>query len=416
MTQRSSHDVIVVGAGVIGVSIAIALQKIGRSVLLIDRNKPGASASRGNAGAFAFADIVPLATPGIIRAAPKWLLDPLGPLSVPPSYAFSIAPWLLKFWRASWKDNFPRLMQAQAALMELSRSALERQALDINGEYLLRREGQLRLFHGEQCYRKSLPYWDACRAQGIKFDLLHSAEEIAEIQPGLSSEFTHAGFTPDWINTRDPKLWFEQLLEVFLSRGGVFESVSAESLDTKTGKVLLNSDKGTFLADHLVVAAGAWSRELALTLGDRIPLETERGYNTTFEHSDFDIKTHLTFADHGFVVTRIQDGLRIGGAVELGGLKKPPNFKRAKDMLHKAKQFIPGLTQSTGKEWMGFRPSMPDSLPVIGCSSRTDKVIYAFGHGHLGLTQAAGTAELVRSLVLGEEWSFDKAHFSAQRF
>lgn len=416
MSEKSSHDVIVVGAGVIGVSIAIALQSVGHSVLLVDRNEPGAGASLSNAGAFAFADIVPLATPGTIRSAPKWLLDPLGPLSVPPSYALSIAPWLIKFWRASWQDSFPRLMQAQAELMELSRSALERQVLDIDGEHLLRREGQLRLFHGEQCYQNSLPYWNACRERDIKFDLFFSSEEIAEIQPGLSSEFTHAGFTHDWINTRDPKLWFDHLLQVFFSRGGHFSSIHAQSLDAKNDKAILNSDQGTFLANYLVVAAGAWSRKLALSLGDRIPLETERGYNTTFKHSNFDIRTHITFADHGFVVTRIQDGLRIGGAVELGGLKKPPNFKRSKDMLLKANRFIPGLTKGSGQEWMGFRPSMPDSLPVIGCSSRTDRVIYAFGHGHLGLTQSAGTAELVKSLLLKEQWLFDKAPFSAQRF
>lgn len=416
MTEQSPHDVIVIGAGVIGLSIALALQKAGRSVLLVDRNEPGEGASRANAGAFAFADIVPLATPGIIRAAPKWLMDPLGPLSVPPSYAFSIAPWLLKFWRASWKDSFPKLMTAQAELMELCRAALERQTHDIEGEHLLRREGQLRLFHGEQCYRKSFPYWEFCRQYGINFDILQSPGEIAEIQPGISSEFTHAGFTPDWINTRDPKLWSDYLLMTFRARGGVFESVCAERLEAKSDKVLLYSNTRTLSADHLVVATGAWSRKLALSLGDNIPLETERGYNTTIESGEFDLKTHLTFADHGFVVSRIQDSVRIGGAVELGGLVNPPNFKRAKDMMHKASRFIPELTEKTGQEWMGFRPSMPDSLPVISSSPRSERVIYAFGHGHLGLTQSAGTAELVKALVLGEKWPIEKTSFSAQRF
>jgi D-amino-acid dehydrogenase len=416
MTTPPPHDVIVIGAGVIGVSIALALQSAGRDVLLADRSEPGQGASKGNAGAFAFADITPLATPGIIRSAPGWLLDPLGPLSIPPAYALAIAPWLLRFWRASRADRFPQLMQAQAALMALSRDALERQARAVDGEPLLQREGQLRLYQGAARFGRGAAYWEACRRHGVAFDLLDSPGAIAEIQPGLSPDFTHAGFTPDWINTRDPLLWVGRLLAAFRARGGEIVRFEAHALRSREDRVTLEGAGRALEAGHVVVAAGAWSRPLALSLGDRIPLETERGYNTTLPEGALDLRTHLTFADHGFVVSRIGGGVRVGGAVELGGLARPPDYRRADVLLDKAKRFLPGLGAEGGARWMGFRPSLPDSLPVIGRSRRAARVVYAFGHGHLGLTQAAGTAELVRALLCGGTPALDMRPFSAQRF
>jgi D-amino-acid dehydrogenase len=169
------------------------------------------------------------------------------------------------------------------------------------------------------------------------------------------------------------------------------------------------------MARRLVVAAGAWSHLLARQLGDKIPLETERGYNTTLPADAFDVKRQLVFPGHGFVVTPLATGLRIGGAVELGGLKRPPNYARSKAMLEKARRFLPGLKTEGGREWMGYRPSLPDSLPVIG-RSRAPNVFYAFGHGHLGKTQAAGTARLIRDLVCGETPALDLGPFSPQRF
>jgi D-amino-acid dehydrogenase len=155
---------------------------------------------------------------------------------------------------------------------------------------------------------------------------------------------------------------------------------------------------------------------LARSLGDRIPLETERGYNTTLPTTAFDVKRQLIFSGHGFVITPLETGLRIGGAVELGGLDRPPNFARSKAMLEKARRFLPGLDPSGGREWMGFRPSLPDSLPVIGASRLSINVFYAFGHGHLGKTQAAATGRLIRDLVLGQAPPIDLAPFSPQRF
>ena len=169
-------------------------------------------------------------------------------------------------------------------------------------------------------------------------------------------------------------------------------------------------------ARKVVVASGAWSRVLTAPLGDLIPLDTERGYNTTLPPGSFDLRRQLVFGGHGFVVTPLSTGVRVGGAVELGGLKLPPNFARADAMLTKAGKLMPGLKTTGGKQWMGFRPSLPDSLPAIGRSRPSPHIIYAFGHGHLGLTQSAGTGKLVAELITGATPSLDLSPFSPQRF
>lgn len=414
---EQNPDIVVIGAGIIGIAVALALQKRGSDVLVIDRSGVGAGASRGNAGAFAFSDIEPLATPGVLRRAPRWFLDPLGPLSIPPAYALPLTPWLLRFFRASLPDRHAAGIAAQAALMAVSRRALERQVADTKAEQLLQREGQLQLFDDERSFRASLPSWRTREDHGIAFSLLRSPQEIAAIQPGIDPRFTFAGYTPDWINTCDPMAWLAHLAEVFRQRGGRIEQAEVAALKADDSDVQLDLAGGTVVcAQKVVVAAGAWSHHLARSLGEHIPLETERGYNTTLPPGAFDLRTHLTFSDHGFVVSRINGGVRVGGAVELGGLRRAPDYRRAQVLLDKAGRFLPGLHTGGGTQWMGFRPSLPDSLPVIGPSARSPLVIHAFGHGHLGLTQAAGTAEIVAGLIRGDPPPIDITPFSATRF
>lgn len=315
-----SQVIVVIGAGIIGISIALELVRQGHVVRVLDRKGVAAETSQGNAGAFAFADVMPLAAPGIMRKAPGWLLDPLGPLSIPPRYALHIAPWMLRFWRASWRDRHSASVSAQAAMMGLAREALERQIAATDGEALIQRDGQLQLYEGEAQFRDALPGWKLRRRHGIRYDLLTRPQEIAEIQPGLSPRFTHAGFTPDWINTTDPMAWTLHLAAAFRQQGGQILRADVRELAPDGSRVQITHAEGRMSADKAILACGAWSHHLARRLGDRIPLETERGYNTTLPSGAFDLRTHLTFGGHGFVVSRINGGLRIGGAVELGGL------------------------------------------------------------------------------------------------
>lgn len=415
MKDAVQPDVIVIGAGVVGLSAAIAAQARGLSVTVLDREGPAAGASAGNAGAFAFTDILPLASPGILKKAPKWLLDPLGPLSVPPAYAAQIAPWMFRFWRACSPSRVAHSTTAQTAMMDLSKMELEPFLAATGTLPMLRKEGNLQVYESEAELKTSFPGWKARAEHGIEFRHMGAAE-MADIQPGLAPRFTHGTFTPGWYSIADPKLYTLALADHFRAKGGTIERADVTALKPVEGGVELTADGKTRRADQVVLSAGAFSHQIARTLGERIPLETERGYNTTLPQDAFDLRTQVTFGGHGFVVTRLSTGIRVGGAVELGGLKLPPNYRRSEAMLKKAQTFLPGFKSEGGVQWMGFRPSLPDSLPAIGRARATGRVVYAFGHGHLGLTQSAGTARLVADLLTGQRPAIDIQSFSPQRF
>ena len=410
-------EVLVIGAGIIGISIALRLQQQGHQVLVIDRSGVAAEASRGNAGAYAFSDILPLASPGILRQAPRWLLDPLGPLAIRPAYLPRIAPWLWRFWRASQPAQVIASTAAQAALMDLSARETPNILEAAGALSMLRSDGNLHLYQREAQWRAALPSWQLRARYGIAFEHLHGAAAIARLQTGLSAELVAATFVPAWRSISDPLLLTRTLASAFEKLGGRVRQAKAVTLHSEAAAVRVTLDNARQLVcKRLVVAAGAWSHQLAMTLGERIPLETERGYNTSLPPGAFPLQRQLTFPGHGFVITAIAGGVRVGGAVEFAGLEAPPNYRRAEAMLSKAKRFLPELNCQGATQWMGFRPSLPDSLPVIGRSASDGRVIYAFGHGHLGLTQSAATARLVAEIIAGSLPGIDLAPFSALRF
>lgn len=416
MTEPTTIDVAIIGAGIVGVSTALKLQQAGRTVVLIDRKGIAEETSRGNAGAFAFSDVIPMATSGVLQKLPRWLSDPLGPLTVRPEYLPRITPWLLRFWRAGWPDKVAASLKAQSAMMRLARTEAETliASADLNG--MIRRDGVLELYESEDELRKTARDDAAKSAEGIEFRHVRGAE-LAELQPGLSPRITCATFIPKWQTVSDPYDYAVAVGKAAMALGASFRHGEVAELrpdDDGVGIGLI--DGGSLRARQVVVAGGAWSKRLTQPLGDAIPLETERGYNTTLPGYSFDLKRQLVFGGHGFVVTPLASGIRVGGAVELGGLDLPPNFKRADAMLTKAASFMPGLVTTGGKQWMGFRPSLPDSLPAIGFSRRSRRIVYAFGHGHLGLTQSAATGKLVTELLTGTTPSLDLTPFSPQRF
>jgi D-amino-acid dehydrogenase len=390
-------------------------QARGLSVTVVDREGPAAGASAGNAGAFAFTDILPLASPGILKKAPKWLLDPLGPLTIPPAYALQITPWLYRFWRACSPRAVAASTSAQTALMDLSRAELEPFLAATGTMGMLRKDGNLQVYESEAEFRASLPGWDARTAHGIAFQHM-DADEMADLQPGLSPRFIKGTFTPGWWSIADPKLYVQALADHFRAQGGTILRAEVTGLNPQGDGVSIQVTGETLTADKVVLSAGAFSHRIAATLGERIPLETERGYNTTLPPGALDLRCQVTFGGHGFVVSRLSTGIRVGGAVELGGLALPPNYKRSEAMLRKAKAFLPELNTEGGKQWMGFRPSLPDSLPAIGRSKASPHVVYAFGHGHLGLTQSVGTARLVADLLTDAPPAINLTPFSPQRF
>ncbi|MEF2072000.1 NAD(P)/FAD-dependent oxidoreductase [Consotaella aegiceratis] len=414
--QAESLDVVIVGAGIVGLAAAWKLVEAGRRVLLIDREGVAQGASFGNAGALAYSDILPIASMGMVGRVPGWLMDPLGPLAIPPGYLPQIAPWLLRFWRAGWPDRTKASIAAQSALMHLSEREMHGVVAAAGLQDRVRSDGSLELHESEREFKASLPGWQKRDEAGIAYRHVRGAE-LAEMQPGLSPRFVAGTFVPSWQVVSDPYDFAVALSDRLTARGAVIRIAAATAVRPVDGGVAIDLQGGeTLRARQAVIAAGAWSKALSQPLGDKIPLETERGYNTTLPADAFDVRLQLIFVAHGFVITPLSSGLRVGGAVELGGLKRPPNYKRADAMLEKATRFLPGLKREGGRQWMGFRPSLPDTLPAIGVSRASPNIVYAFGHGHLGLTQSAGTGRLVADLVCGHEPAIDMRPFRPDRF
>jgi D-amino-acid dehydrogenase len=414
--KDADRDIVIVGAGIVGICAAASLSEAGRNVTVVDRLGICEGTSSGNAAALAFSDVLPLVQKGMMRQVPRWLMDPLGPLSIPPAYLPALMPWLLRFWRAGRPVRYEAALAAQGSMMKLAEAEWAGLMERSRTRAMLNEDGGLELYESERGFRDSLPGWEAKARLGIAFRHVERGE-IASFQPGLSDRFVRATFVPGWKNVSDPKTLGKAVWAYAEGLGARFVEGEARSVagSSEAGAVDLG-DGRIMRARNVVICAGAWSHRLASGLGDRLPLEAERGYNTTLPPGAFDVRCQLMFSEHGFVVSRLSSGIRVGGAVELGGVERGPNMRRARAMLEKAAMFMPGLKTAGGREWMGHRPSLPDSLPVIGRSRASAAVLYAFGHGHLGLTQAAAAGRLVRDLAEGREPAIDLAPFSPRRF
>lgn len=413
---KGQHDIVIIGGGIVGVATAALLAEAGRDVLIIDRTGICEETSAGNAAALAFSDILPMASKGVMRKVPGWLLDPLGPFTIRPSYFPKMVPWLYRFWRASSASALENTTVAQGNIMRLAGSEMLGLIDRAGLRHMLRENGNLELYESEAELAASQSGWDVKAKAGIAYEHVRGSR-LAELQPGLDKRFVAGTFVPGWKNVSDPKLFGKAVWEYAQSKGARF--LKAKVLDARQsngGACVRLEDGAEINAKHLVLMAGAWSGKLAAGFGHHVPLDTERGYNTTLPVGSFDVKRQLTFPGHGFVITPMETGVRVGGAVEFGGLELAPNYARSAAMLTKAAQFLPGLKTEGGRQWMGYRPSMPDSLPVIGRASTGGNIYYGFGHGHLGLTQSAATGRLIRDLIMGDAPAIDIEPFKPQRF
>lgn len=410
-------EIVVIGAGIIGVNAAALLAEAGHRVRVLDPAGIAERTSRGNAAALAFSDIMPLASPKIMWKAPRWLFDPLGPLSIRPAYLPRLAPWLLRFALASRPAAVEASIAAQSALMELAQRETLALAERAGTAAMIRHDGSLELYESEAEFAAARPGWDRREKAGIAFSHLRGAA-LSELQPGLSPRFVAGTFVPAWKTVSEPQLFARANWDHAERLGAQFERAGVSRLALDGVKPAAVLEDGTVIeADRIVVAAGAWStRLLAGVTRLKIPLDTERGYNTTLPKSAFDLRRQLIFSGHGFVVTPLESAIRVGGAVEFAGLDAAPNYERARVMLRKACAFLPGLDPTGGTEWMGHRPSLPDSLPIAGPLPERGDVLLAFGNGHLGLTQAAAMGRLVTDLVDGKRSAIDIAPFRAERF
>jgi D-amino-acid dehydrogenase len=404
------------GAGIVGLASAVRLLCEGHEVTLVDRGEPGAATSRGNAAGIAWTDVAPLASPGIWRKAPGWLLDPLGPLSLRPGHLPAFLPWMIRFLAASRPVAWRSSIRAIAALNALALPAWERMWAETGTGGRVRREGCLDVFDKPAEVAAARPGWALQREHGIEVVEM-TGTMLRDMEPDLGPAVAGGAFIPGWAHVDDPFALARDLAEHARARGARFVQAEVETLDPHEDGVRVRLADGEALeADKAVVACGAWSRRLTRALGEDVPLDTERGYNITVPEPGVSFRRFIMLAGYGFVLSPIAPGLRIGGAVEFAGLKAPPNWKRVDALVARAGKVVPGLQVEGGTRWMGFRPSLPDSLPVISRSGRSAHVIHAFGHAHHGLTQAAATGEIVADLIAGRPSATDLSPFSIGRF
>jgi glycine/D-amino acid oxidase-like deaminating enzyme len=408
----------VVGAGIVGVAVAHALLDERHDVTFLDPGVWEGRASDGNAGWIAHMDILPLASPKVWRNLSGWMFDPLGPLTVRPAYALRLAPWLLRFVVASVRRNIERSILAIRSINADALPEWQRLlgSLGLGGH--LRQSGALSVWDDEDAFARAQAVISRQRSLGIPVETLDGTA-LRRLEPALGRAAVAGALYPTGAHVADPRALRRALLDRALARGAEVVEACATHLDPDGSAIRVVAEgRDDVRFDRVVVAAGAWSKQLAARLGDRIPLDTERGYNATFPPGTLGLARPVMFEGKGFVTTPLDIGDRVGGAVEFGGLRAPANHRRTDAIVAKLRGFLPHLpTQLPAPErWMGFRPSIPDSLPVIGPASRTRHVVYAFGHGHYGLTQAAVTARIVAALLAGRDPPLDAKPFSPARF
>ncbi|MBB3231748.1 NAD(P)/FAD-dependent oxidoreductase [Halomonas stenophila] len=418
MSQAASpRRIAVVGAGVVGMTTALALQRQGHAVSVLDPQGPGEGASYGNAGFLATELIDPLSTPATLRQAPRLWLAPHGALALPLRYLPRLAPWLVRFIAAARPFQVTKGRQALAALNGAAVAAWRRCLADIGAEEELLPSGYLLVWQSGRGRAAAKAKMAHLERWGQEVEWLEAAA-LRKREPGLTGTLSHGLYFPGAHQVRDPHALVRRLAAAFEARGGELCRMRVNRLEPRGEGVRLHTDAGALDADRAVVAAGAWSHQLAAGLGLSIPLETERGYHLTLPQRGQALRQPVGSAERRFVMTPMRCGLRVVGFTELGGLWLSPVKRRYASLRHHAEALLrdPAGLDEGAEEWMGFRPTLPDSLPVIDTHPDYPVVHFAFGHQHLGLTQAAITAELLAARMAGEAPALDLSPYRVTRF
>ena len=406
----------VVGAGIIGVCAALFLQRAGFEVTLVDREGPGEGCSKGNCGGIATTEFMPINKPGNLTRIPGWMLDPQGPLSVSWRHLPRLLPYFARFLAAGRPS---RLREVIAACAPLSRAVWDDYGL------LLRESGLqdeiindfcVTLYDSDRDLAADQGKWDACDALGFGYSKLTGAE-VTEMEPDIAGDFAWGFVNENWRNLKDPQRLVIRWAEQLRRQGGKLLLADVAGVTREGTRVTaLELAGGERLAvDRLVVAAGAWSHLITRHFGYRPPLESDRGYNTTIADPGVNPGRQIVYPAQGLAITPMEKGLRIGGSVELAGLEAPANWRRCEAQVTRAKRVFPALKTGQTERWMGHRPCLPDSLPVIGPAPGLANTFLAFGHGHLGVTWAPTTGRLIAEAMCGEP-SIDLTPYRADRF
>lgn len=407
----------VVGAGMVGLCVAWRLQQEGVQVVVVDRDEPACGCSFGNAGALSFGSVAPLAMPGTVWSAPGMLLDPNGPIHIPLRYWLKAMPWLIDFVRAARPDHVERIAQSLALFLAPAAECHVEILREIGATDLLRFDGQLYLYRNTRQLASDDATWNLKRRYGLRAEVM-ARDAFLELEPRVGPKYEVAVFTPDQGSSIDPYRHAMAIADDFVRKGGVIlkEEVTgfARRDDRITGVV---THSGTLEAERVIICAGAWSRQLLLSLGYDVPLESQRGYHVMVARPDSGIRRPVILSDRRVFVTPMSEGIRAAGTVEFGGLDLPPTARRLNLLARHFAEAFPEIEPlADGARWMGHRPCLPDSMPIIGKSERHNGLWFAFGHGHLGFTGAAVTGRILASEISGQRRNVDISPFSIHRF
>ncbi|MFC3087472.1 NAD(P)/FAD-dependent oxidoreductase [Tabrizicola soli] len=407
---------VVVGAGIIGTAIAHDLQKRGRQVVLVDRDTPGMGASFGNMASIAVTEFMPASRPSVWKQIPGWMLDPEGPVRIRPSYMPRLVPWFLRFIAASRPSKL-RELEAQGAAL-CARALDDTLALlrETGLEDQISQEGCLSLYTDEAEFKADRDHIEILERFGFPHEVI-GRQAIKALEPELSDRIGLAVLFPQNRSLKDPYKLVLALADRFTALGGriVRGEVAGFTCSDRIREVVLK-DAPPLPADEVAICAGAFSARLASALGEPIPLETERGYHTQIMAPGISMKHSIIWPARAFMVTPTAGGIRVGGTVEMAGLDAAPDYRRAKITVKRAKEALPNLKCEDFTEWMGHRPALPDTVPILSASARTPGLFYATGHGHLGVTYAATTARLMGELITGARPAVDLAPYRVNRF
>ncbi len=406
----------VIGAGIVGIATASYLRRDGHEVTVVDRLPPGEYTSFGNAGILSPGSCVPIAMPGILGKVPGYLSDPMGPLKVRWAYFFEALPWLWRFVNSTNVKQIESTADALIGLLSQTFDAHRPLAQNANCSDIIRQTGYVVVYDTDLAYRNDSLAWKLRRDRGVICNELDAAG-IEKLVPALGRRYERGVYLPEQGYVTNPERLTKALAMQFEKDGGTI--LQRDVLDIEMGpqgpRALL-TDAGRMEVDTLVLCAGVHSGKFAAKLGDAVPLEAERGYHVTYSDPAFELPMPVCSAQNKFFVTPMEMGTRIAGQTEFAGIDAEPDYGRADVLAKHMQRMFPQVRQTESTRWMGRRPSMPDSKPVIGRATKHANTYYAFGHGHIGLVGSAPTGRIIADLIAGRTPNIDITPFRVNRF
>ena len=404
----------IIGAGIQGISNALFLQKKGFNVTIFDRDEPGSpAASYGNAGHFSPYASVPINRPDVLTDVPAMLLSSTGPLALKWNYVPKMIPWFLQFIRNCTTKRMMHTAKNMHQILDLALPAYDELFDEIELGGLVEKKGILYIWNDQSLKSRELEI-KVRDELGVDQQVV-TPKEIHDLEPNIKPIYHGGVYYQHGRHARNPKKILLKLFELFLKKGGKFLKMNIKDIKFDEDKPVIKAETQSFIFDKIVIACGSFSKRLTDNLDEKIPLDTERGYHVHFKDCDHLLSRPVIFQNRGFGITPMEQGLRVVGTVEFGGLNNPLTKSRVKNLINNAKYMMGDLPEHED-EWLGFRPTLPDYLPVIGPSKKHKNVFYCFGHHHLGWTLGPISGKIISGMIAEENTNLDLKPYSSLRF